>query len=552
LALLKKEQTYEILSRITAVNSLDGLLDLFGNQIETLGLAEGYLINLLDADGACLVSRKIRYATQFQSLEQVYLGHKNSLNDDYVNARAFKNRSIIRINLKNAGEDEASILRYWKADEIVAIPIVASPNDAALPLGVIVLLKAGEPILEQQITSLQELITLFHTCLANWMRYAQLEEMHEQEKVSVAENERLLQFLDELSGLTSVAKIYDLFAAQVFRQMHFDIAGFSLLEDGRLTDSYVAIADPALKPIGEEWLQFMQQTPFPDNPTLSGAAYVFFRDEAIVFPDVQQIMHLQIAKHDQKILSILKTPRTLFISPIRHQKKPIGIFAFYSLTQPVKLSETDVHLLERLSSFLGTALTNSQIYATSQKQNIEIGHLNQRLQEKVVKLAEQASTDELTGLFNFRTFEEELTKCLLESKRASDKKELSLLLIDIDHFKNFNDTYGHAAGNDVLAGVALEITKLIRQTDMACRYGGEEFVLILPKCDLSGAMLLAERIRSILEKHKFATCAGARSVTVSVGCAVSLPDDTRQALFARADEALYQAKNSGRNRVCSA
>ncbi|MGZ3253277.1 MAG: sensor domain-containing diguanylate cyclase [Burkholderiaceae bacterium] len=547
--MLSKEQTYETCSRIIAVNSLDGLLNLLGSQIEALGLADGYLINLLDTDRACLVSRKIHYAAEFQSLEQVYLGHKNSLKDNYVNARAFQSRSIVRVNLQNAGAFESGIMRYWKADEIVAIP-VAMPNDTAPPLGVIVLLKGGTPITEQQIAPLQELLALFHTSLANWMRYAQLEEMHDQEKAAVAENERLLQFLDELSGLTSVAKIYDLFAAQVFRQLHFDIAGFTLLKDGVLHDSYVAIADPMLKSIGEEWQQFMQETPFPHSPALSGASYVLSRGEAMVFPDVQQIMHLQIAKHDLKILTILKTARTLFISPIRHQKKAIGVFALYSLTKPVALSEADMQLLERLSSFLGTAITNSQIYATSQKQNIEIGYLNERLQEKVVKLAEQASTDELTGLFNFRTFEIELEKSLHESKRASDKKELSLLLIDIDHFKNFNDTYGHAAGNDVLAGVALEISKLIRQTDKACRYGGEEFVVILPNCDLSGATLLAERIRSTMEKHLFTTSAGMRSVTVSIGCANSRPDDTYDTFFARVDGALYQAKNTGRNRIC--
>lgn len=551
MALLTREQTYDILTDITAVNSLDGLLDLFGSQIEALGLAQGYLINLLDADGAFLASRKVHYAAEFQSLEQVYVGHKNAVNDQYVNARAFQARSIVRVSLQNASEVEGNILRYWKADEIVAIPMVRPSDDSAAPLGVIVLLKTGEPIAQQQIASLQELLALFHHCLANWMRYAHLEEMHGQAKAAVADNERLLQFLDELSGLTSVAKIYDLFAKQVFRQMQFDIAGFTLLENGLLSDSYVAVSDSAFQSIGDEWLQFMCDTPFPDSPVSSGAVYVFFRDEAMVFPDVQEIMHLQMARHDLKILSILKTARTLFIAPIRHQKKPIGVFAFYSLTKPVTLSETDMKLLERLSSFLGTAITNSQIYATSQKQNAEIGILNQRLQEKVTKLAEQASTDELTGLFNFRTFEAELAKSLLESKHASDKKELSLLLIDIDYFKNFNDTYGHAAGNDVLAGVALEITKLIRQTDKACRYGGEEFVVILPKCDLSGAMLLAERIRSTLEKRQFTTSAGVRSVTVSIGCAVSRHDDTHETLFARVDDALYQAKNSGRNRICA-
>lgn len=552
LALLSKEQTFDALRRMAEVDSLDGLLDVLGNAIEALGFADGYLINLVDTGGTCLISQKVHYMAEFQGLEHTYRGRRNSLDDQYINARTFKTRGIIRINLLDALKEEANVLRYWKADEIVGIPIVHSRDADTPPLGVLVLLKQGRPVSQQECETLQDLLTLFHSSLSNWMRYSQLEELHEQARGAVAENERLLQFLDELNGLTSVAKIYDLFAAEIFRQMQFEIAAFTLEEDGQLLHPHVAIAHPGLKTIGDEFLKFMQDSPFQHSPTSSGASYVFRRDEAMFFPDVQEIMHLQMTKHDLKILSILQTPRTLFISPVRHQKKPIGVFAFYSLSKPIQLSETDMHLLERLSSFLGTALTNSRIYATSQKQNIEIGYLNQRLQEKVIKLAEQASTDELTGLFNFRTFENELEKCLLESQRDSDKKELSLLLIDIDYFKNFNDTYGHAAGNDVLAGVALEITKLIRQTDKACRYGGEEFVVILPKCDQAGAMLLAERIRSTMEKCQFTTSSGMRSVTVSVGCATSVHGDTHQSLFARVDNALYQAKHSGRNRICAA
>lgn len=552
LSLLTKEQTFDALSRMTEADSLDGLLDVLGDRIDALGWVDGYLINLLDADGTHLVSRKIRYMAEFKSLEQTYLGMKHALDGDYVNARAFRARCVARITLDNALEEEANILRYWKADEVVVAPIIDARDPAATPAGTLVLLKRGHPVDDNQLAQVQELLALFHRSLVHWMRYTHLEDVREQARTAVAENERLLQFLDELSGLTSVAKIYDLFAAEVSRQMRFDIAAFSLLENGQLRNSHVTVVNQDYRAIGEELGRFMQGTPFPPNPNDSGAAYVLMRDDAMVFPDVQKIMHLRMTPHDQHILAILQTPRTLFISPIRHRHKAIGVFAFYTLDKPVALSEADLHLLRRLSSFLGTAVTNSQIYEMSQKQNLEIVHLNQRLQEKVTKLAAQASTDELTGLFNYRTFEEELEKCLLESKRASDKKELSLLLIDIDYFKNFNDTYGHAAGNDVLAGVALEVLKLIRQTDKACRYGGEEFVIILPKCDMEGAMLLAERIRGTLEKQRFTTSAGIRSVTVSIGCATSREDDTYQTLFERVDEALYQAKHSGRNRVCAA
>ncbi len=275
-------------------------------------------------------------------------------------------------------------------------------------------------------------------------------------------------------------------------------------------------------------------------------------NSSFLVPDLQQAMELPMPEFDRRSLGFLsRPPRTLYLSAIRYHKEPIGAFALYSLSEPLSLSENDLQLLEQLSSFLGTALTNSRLYATSQAQNAEIGRLNLQLQEKVSQLFELASTDQLTGLFNFRSFEQELERRLLEAARASDNRELALVMFDIDHFKSFNDRFGHACGNDVLAGVAGEINRCIRQTDMACRYGGEEFVVILPGCDLEGARLLAERVRAGVEQMGVATCEGEQRITISAGCTLRQSGDTQRTLFSRADEALYQAKAQGRNRVCS-
>jgi diguanylate cyclase (GGDEF)-like protein len=552
LALLSKEKRFDLLSRLSRMTDLDMLLDLLGTEIELLGIADGYMINLLQADGAHLVSHKVRFMAEFHSLQHTYVGQKYLTGDEHINALAFQTRAKVRIDSRNAPEQEANILRYWKCREIVAVPITLGEHDPKSPLGTVMLLKQGDPIPEAQFEPLAELLAFFHASLSHWMRYAYFEEMHHEAMTAAVENNRLLQFLDEMNSLTSVEKIYELFAAELFRQMPFDFAIFSLAENGNLDSLYAVANDEQYRPIGLELQRFIQANPVPNSPTASGAAYVFQRDETRMFPDLQEMMHLPIPEHDLKIAAILKTPRTLFISPIRYKKAPIGIFAFYSLTRTLQLSDADLHLLEHLSSFLGTAITNCKIYATTQAQNVEIGLLNEKLQEKVVKLAEQASTDQLTGLFNFRVFQEQLTKRLMESQRTSDKKDLSLLLIDIDYFKKFNDTYGHAAGNDVLAGVALDISKLIRQTDMACRYGGEEFSVILPKCDTAGAQLMAERIRSALAAHQFSTCAGVHSVTVSIGCTTSRPNDTLETFFGRVDQALYRAKSGGRNQVCIA
>lgn len=552
MSLLSPERTCEIVNSIVNCERFDNLLDLLGAEITALGVADGYLVNMLDASGNYLTCLKIRYPAEFQNLERSYLGYKIPLDNGQLNARTMATREIVRVNPGNANSEENTILNYWKIQEMVALPLCRQDaTDAAPPLGVLVLLNQGAAIPEEALSKVQAVINLFHASLSRWLRLSHLELLHDEATAAVAENKRLLQFLDDMNSLTSVDKIYELFAAELFRQMPFDLASFCLVENDCLRIGKAIAAKPKFQPICERWEQHLRQTPYPLDPTASGLVYVLLRDEAMVFPDFQEIRHLPLAGYDKKSLEILGTARTLFITPIRHQKKPIGVFALYSLENKVELSDTDLLLLGHLSSFLGTAITNSKLYATSQAQVLEIRHLNAMLEEKVDALATQASTDQLTGLLNFRAFEQELDKLLDLTAFIGTQEPLALALIDIDHFKRFNDSNGHAAGNDILAALASEIGKHTRQSDKACRYGGEEFVLILPKCGQEGAMQLAERIRSSIEARTFDTCAGPRTITISVGYTVYQPGDDRHSLFNRADQALYQAKESGRNRVCS-
>lgn len=548
---LTRDDTFAALQRLACAESLNDVLDLLGEQLEALHLADGYLINMLDAAGSNLVSLKARFPEDFRNLEQTTLGRHNPVSDDYLNARVFQTRAVQSVTPGNASEHEMMVLQYWRSSEIVGVPILHPQHADHAPIGVIVLIRQSGTLDIAKIAPLQEVLALLYTSLRSWLHHSHLDEMHEQATAAVAENKRLLQFLDDLNSLTAVDMIYEMFAAELFRQLPFDMAAFSLVEDGRLVTQKVSIASPRFEPIAAEWLVYLEQNPYPLDPTISGAVLVLTEDESMLFPDLQAILHLPMTAHDAQTVSILKTPRTLFISPIRYQKKPIGIFVLYSLEKPVVLAETDMHLLQQLSSFLGTAITNSKTYAISQAQNLEIGHLNEMLQDKVKELAEQASTDRLTGLFNFRSYEREMSKRIKECQRSGGKNEFSLALIDIDYFKRFNDSHGHAAGNDVLAGVAAEIGRVIRSTDTAFRYGGEEFAVTLPKCDLQGAMLLAERIRTAIEASSFITENGTYKVTVSIGCAVFQPDDTQHTLFSRADQALYEAKGQGRNRVCA-
>jgi len=162
---------------------------------------------------------------------------------------------------------------------------------------------------------------------------------------------------------------------------------------------------------------------------------------------------------------------------------------------------------------------------------------------------ELATTDSLTGVYNRRTYKELAEPQLSRSRRA--QLPVSLLMLDLDHFKRINDTYGHLAGDDVLKAFALLVRNCLRKEDLLARYGGEEFVMLLPGTSHSAAAVLAERIREEVAAMPFDANGHRVRVTVSIGVASEAGDTlpSLEAMLGRADEALYAAKNQGRNLV---
>jgi diguanylate cyclase (GGDEF)-like protein len=177
--------------------------------------------------------------------------------------------------------------------------------------------------------------------------------------------------------------------------------------------------------------------------------------------------------------------------------------------------------------------------------NASVAITRARLYQKMETLA---TTDGLTQLFNHRSFQEHLAKEVERARRY--RRPLSLLLMDIDHFKSFNDTYGHPVGDLVLKEISACIRSSVRVNDIAARYGGEEFTVIIPETGEEGAMVIAERIRRTVEQHVIISLERQLRVTISLGCA-TMPShaDTGQDLIDSADKALYYSKEHGRNRT---
>jgi two-component system cell cycle response regulator len=174
----------------------------------------------------------------------------------------------------------------------------------------------------------------------------------------------------------------------------------------------------------------------------------------------------------------------------------------------------------------------------------------ERLRDNVQYSMELALTDPLTGLYNRRYMETHVGT--LVERSAARGKALSVLILDIDYFKSINDNFGHDTGDDVLREFAERLKASIRGIDLACRFGGEEFVVVMPDTDLGVATLVAERIRRRIAGEPFPIEKGARGieVTISIGIAARMgPQDNASHMLKRADEALYRAKRDGRNRV---
>ncbi len=166
---------------------------------------------------------------------------------------------------------------------------------------------------------------------------------------------------------------------------------------------------------------------------------------------------------------------------------------------------------------------------------------------KYHKAIMEAQTDPLTGALNRLGLDKNFEREINLARR--NKSDLSLLVLDVDHFKKVNDTYGHDFGDKILKQMAAHIKSCIRATDVFARFGGEEFVVLLNNTSRSGALLLAERIRQQIEETPEKYNDIEVNYTVSIGVATLREDDDRERFFKRADNALYEAKHKGRNRV---
>ncbi|PKL15015.1 MAG: hypothetical protein CVV50_01480, partial [Spirochaetae bacterium HGW-Spirochaetae-6] len=338
--------------------------------------------------------------------------------------------------------------------------------------------------------------------------------------------------------------IYKIILQEMVSLFPFDLGAIFIYKKNRLEYAAGIASTGNEKPLRRYRDYFIKHKRSYELNVHDGAVpTAFIHNDLFFFEDVEKIKDLPMSQKDQDTVKALGSMKALLLAPLLKNNKPIGVLVLTSLDKKVSIKPGDLKTIRSLCDFIGSAITNAELYTLVKKQQSELKIVNKKLKELSI-------TDGLTELFNHTHFIKVFNR---EFKRAQRYQEsLSLLMIDIDDFKKINDRYGHLVGDTVLYEISSLCKNNLREADSIGRYGGEEFIILLPQTDLEGAKVFAERLRKLIKELRFSP--GDQkpfSVTISTGVMAFSDNNMENAeqLIEIADCCLYRAKRTGKDKV---
>jgi len=551
--LVRLRRERQLIGKIAETVDLPKLLELLTAEIDLVGDFDAYMVNFADERRENLVCEMVKPPADFVGMEQAYLKYKFPMDLVDANVEAYGQRYVVYVDKNNVVNFEGDTpLRFerWLLESLVVIPIRYEESPDEEPLGTVMLCRRKGPIDRAWVVAIEQLLALFRRQMKLAFMYSEVQEHERQVRLINDEQQRFLQFIFKINAINSSEKIYDTIALEILRRFPFDFFAILMREGDELIPKKFKVSNEKFAAECAALEDFFRERRGYRLGAADGASVTCFNyNKPIMIPDALKVLSLPMSEIDRQCLKLFKTPRTTALIPVRQDGQPIGLIWLVSLGRPVQFTDAQIKLVELLGSFIGTALANAELYGLAQNQKTQIEELNRSLEQKIEELNNLAVTDSLTGLSNYGFFGAELERRAHEYRRNAHHEALSLVILDIDHFKVFNDRYGHVAGNEILREVGRRIAQLARKMDIACRYGGEVFAVLLPKCDLEGARNFAERVRQDIEGVPFLTGGEEVTITVSLGCAEFDKSEAVNELVDRADRALYCAKRNGHNRV---
>jgi diguanylate cyclase (GGDEF)-like protein/PAS domain S-box-containing protein len=376
--------------------------------------------------------------------------------------------------------------------------------------------------------------------IANTQLFADLTQVEQEQRLNreraerLAEETAIVAEIGRVIGSTmNIDEVYERFATEAKKLIHFDRIAVNLCNtpDNTLTVGYVSGTDISNREKG-------------GTSSLEGTLtneVLRRRTSLIIQPESPEGID-EIVRRIPKLLPTFEAGlRSLLCVPLISRNEVIGTLHFRS-KKTNAYTDQDLRLAERIGAQIAGAIANVKLFA-------EIQNTEKELKESEKRYRELSIIDDLTQLYNSRHFHFHLKNELERSNRYG--QPLTLLLLDLDNFKHFNDTYGHVEGDQVLWRLGQVVKRCLRETDFAYRYGGEEFTVLLPMTTSMEGFVTAERIRTEFKKETFSPAPGQDvHVTVSIGLAQYKPPEEMKAFVHRVDQLMYQGKKDGKDRVC--
>lgn len=546
-ALSDQRRQHELLLEIGRAPGLPRLLDILHGEIERFDAFDGYLVNLAELAGDGLMCARARMPDSHAGMEDVYTNFRFELQDDDPMVAVYRSGRRVQLDAAEAAGLAGPTGRgfeRWAASAMAILPIACASG----PVGTLAGFRQLGEMEPAAIEAIEACLRLLGDPIRNAIAMERLRQKEAQVQAALEDHRRFLRFVSEVNRLSSPQTLYAAILDEFLTAFRFDLGFLSLAEADGLVTKHVGARDAAH---AEHRQRLQQLVAEPLSVKRSGGAnaIAFLQNSPILIVDARAIRNIAMAELDRRALERLRDVRTVLHMPIRQQGEAIGMLGLFSLEQPRPLAAGELEMIELLAAFVGTTLVNAQLYHLIGGQKGQIEALNRELRGKIQLLDEMVQRDPLTGLHNFGAFRSELGRRTAEFNRRAGDGGLALVIVDVDHFKGFNDSYGHLAGNVVLQELANRIGGAARGMDIPCRFGGEEFAVILPRCGLDGAAQFGERLRALVAETPFGVNGKLLEVTISVGCASLAAGEAMEDFLERADAALYRAKENGPNRV---
>lgn len=372
---------------------------------------------------------------------------------------------------------------------------------------------------------------------------------------ALGELERLNRVMRTMNATLDLDEVLDRLIAELGAAFSFEGIAILLVDESRSRLKTLKLRIPGMAPWRIEQVMRENEAIPIDLELGGGVARSVIKGRAYYFDDIDP----DALPDGPNRSAVVRTGlRSIFIVPLLVEGEAIGVVLLSGYDRPLGFSEADLASIRRFVDQIAGAVKNSQMHesllettARLDQKTRELEAANEKLAEQTRLLEQLSRTDELTGIGNRRWFferaEEELHRCRRFGTR------LFVFMVDLDDFKQVNDTHGHSCGDSVLRQLARVLERATRKSDLLARYGGEEFVLASFDNDPAGAAALGERIRCAVAEHPFAFDGLVIRLTVSVGYACFPSRGGAQAavddIVREADEALYRAKACGKNCV---